>query len=340
MVDVTRLAFVALLPWLKRKGRQGKKQQPQQRRSIYHFQIIGVDILVRDAGPECRDLQQRYSAHLLELNCNPSLTATDDEGNPSLLDGAVKGRVTAAALALAAATTRFCSAIDDGSGDGSNGGISRDGAAASGAAAGASASASAVAHDEERAAIASAFYLDILFPWGGSSSATAAPKAHPAAAPAVMPRVLLEATGMLEWAVEAFERTAPLGLDGPRAASKEVLGAKGTQEAMEQVLQKYSELARLLAESREIQESAEGLAGWSKEGEGASEEKGGGDGDEDAPGVSGNSPPCTRRKIKYPLSCEGFCSAVADSVGMSGHRLGHHQPFRQPEPSCIIARLV
>jgi hypothetical protein len=279
MVATTRLAFLALLPWLKRHNRPQESPGSTGRRrcvdrggsggsgsrsggggggggsrTLHHFQIIGVDILIRDASNgalRTLSTEKRYSAHLLEINCNPSLSATDDEGNPSVLDGAIKGRVTAAALALAAATARF-----DDAPAGSTAAVESDVGGATG---------TASSHDEERAFIASSFFFDDIF---------APTSPHYYAAMSLM----LDATALLESAAAAFDDVVPLRMDGPRAATKELLGKQGSEDA----------LARFISRT----------GGWgvtSKTGEG----KGWEAKDSRAPML---------------LSCEDFAQAAADEV--------------------------
>ena len=93
-------AFFSLWPPLKGAAHRGGTSKS---RVVIPFQIIGVDVLLEDDGVG-------ISPHLLEVNCSPSLTATDDQGQPSILDGAIKERVAAAALAFAVITAKKSSA--------------------------------------------------------------------------------------------------------------------------------------------------------------------------------------------------------------------------------------
>lgn len=251
--DVTRLAFLAILPWLKREAAAKRcRQERDKKRSLQHFQIIGVDVLVRDAlgtrydGEEislesaeskktptsksARSKEQRFSAHLLELNCNPSLTATDDQGNPSELDGAIKGRVTAAALALAAAAVRFASLqrrSEQGDIPDRDDSIS---CATIGDALGFE-----PRHEEERQAIAKAFFLDDIFAdvtvcasdFGASHDAASLSRKSDILLP-----ILMDAVKAIEVICAIFDEVVLQGLDGARAMAKGMLGPKATQVAL------------------------------------------------------------------------------------------------------------
>ena len=102
-------AFYALLPSLRRAHRLSSKGAAASKASASHMthqQIVGIDVLLARPTDMDKGEAPQLKPFLLELNCNPSLTATDKEGQPSPLDGAVKVRVATAALALAALRAR------------------------------------------------------------------------------------------------------------------------------------------------------------------------------------------------------------------------------------------